>query len=351
MFPSVPRLYNRIYGKLTDKFKGMGGCVGSLVNKGVATKLAKLNSGGGLNHCFYDKLFKKVRAMLGGKVRLMLTGSAPIDGKVLNFLKICFSCPIVEGYGMTETCGGSFTTYPYDPEIGHVGGALQNVKIRLRDIPEMNYLHTDPNPRGEVCFYGSSVMKGYFKNHEKTQEAFTDPTTNTFQEGWMHSGDVGMVLPNGSVKIIDRAKNIFKLSQGEYIAPEKLENIYVQSEWVLQSWMYGDSLKDNVVGIVVIDPDRLAKYAKEIEKNPDDVNLEDDTLKKMVLDDLYKLAAANKFSSLEKPKDIILQREQFTIENNILTPTMKLKRNICKEKFQTEIDAAYARIAAAATKK
>lgn len=157
----------------------------------------------------------------------MLTGSAPIDGKVLKFLKACFCCPIVEGYGMTETCAGSLITFPQDPEIGHVGGPLQNVKLRLRDIPEMQYLHTDPNPRGEICFYGSGIMSGYFKNEEKTVEAFTDPTTQEFKAGWMHSGDVGMILPNGAVKIIDRAKNIFKLSQGEYIAPEKLENIYV----------------------------------------------------------------------------------------------------------------------------
>ena len=233
MFPSVPRLYNRIYGKLTDKFKSATGCKAKLVNGALSKKLANLEAGNGLTHCFYDSIvFKKVKAMLGGQVRLMLTGSAPIDGKVLSLLKICFCCPIVEGYGMTETSAGSFTTFPDDPEIGHVGGPLQNVKVRLRDIPEMNYLSTDqPHPRGEVCMFGSSIMKGYFKNPEKTAEAFTHD--GTLYEGWMQSGDVGMVLPNGALKIIDRAKNIFKLSQGEYIAPEKLEGVYVQSEWVM----------------------------------------------------------------------------------------------------------------------
>jgi len=175
----VPRLYNKIYGKLQDKFKEAAGCKASLVNSAVTAKLAKIQSGGGYNHCFYDKVvFNKVKAMLGGRVKLMLTGSAPIDGKVLNFLKGCFCCPIVEGYGMTESCAGSFATYPMDPEIGHVGGPLQNVKVRLRDIPEMNYLHTDENPRGEVCFFGPGIMKGYFKNQEKTQEAFTNPSNN-----------------------------------------------------------------------------------------------------------------------------------------------------------------------------
>jgi len=90
-------------------------------------------------------------------------------------------------------------------------------------------------------------MKGYFKNQEKTAEAMT-------ADGWLFTGDVGLVKKNGSIKIIDRAKNIFKLSQGEYIAPEKLENVYVQSNYILQSWIYGDSLRDYIVGFFVLDP-------------------------------------------------------------------------------------------------
>lgn len=137
-FPSVPRLYNKIYGRIKDKFKDATGCKAKLVNSAVTTKVANYENGKGVTHCFYDKLvFSKVKALLGGKVKVMLTGSAPIDGSVLKFLKCCFCCPIIEGYGMTETCAGSLITHPNDPEIGHVGGPLQNVKLRLRDIPEM----------------------------------------------------------------------------------------------------------------------------------------------------------------------------------------------------------------------
>lgn len=175
---------------------------------------------------FYDKLvFDKVKAMLGGRVRLMCTGSAPIAGDVLDFLKACFGCDILEGYGMTESSGGACLNFPGDPETGIVGGPLQNVKVRLRDIPEMGYSSAAIPPKGEICLWGPSCMKGYFKNPEKTKEAF--------HNDWLLTGDVGMIQPNGAIKIIDRAKNIFKLSQGEYIAPEKLENVYVQSEWVL----------------------------------------------------------------------------------------------------------------------
>lgn len=102
-----------------------------------------------------------------------------------------------------------------------MGGPVECVKIRLADVPEMQYFATDkPYPRGEVQIMGASVFSGYYKREDKTKEAFDE-------EGWFNSGDVGMIYPNGSLKIIDRAKNIFKLSQGEYIAPEKLENMYV----------------------------------------------------------------------------------------------------------------------------
>ena len=163
----------------------------------------------------------------------MLTGSAPISGEVLDFLKICFCCPMCEGYGLTESCAGSVLTDPDDAQSGHVGGLLQNVKVRLFDIPEMGYLHTNDPPRGEICFWGPPITKGYFLNPEKTDEAI--------KNGWLHTGDVGEIQESMAIKIIDRAKNIFKLSQGEYIAPEKLEGVYVQSSYVMQNWIYGNS--------------------------------------------------------------------------------------------------------------
>ena len=155
----------------------------------------------------------------------MATGSAPISTNVLNFLKVAFCCPILEGYGQTESTAASCVTLPHDSKSGNVGGPLPSIKVRLRDLPDMGYTSRDvPYPRGEICFQGPSVFPGYFKNDEKTREAFED--------GWLMSGDVGEILPNGALRVIDRAKNIFKLAQGEYIAPEKLENIYCESPYV-----------------------------------------------------------------------------------------------------------------------
>lgn len=195
-----------------------------MINNAVAAKMANLKATGSVTHGCWDQIvFKKVKALTGGRVRVMLTGSAPIASDVLDFLKICFCCPIGEGYGMTETSAGSFTTNLKDPMSGHVGGPHGNVKIKLKDIPEMGYSSKNAEPTGECLMQGTSVMTGYFKNPEKTAEAFEGPP----EDGWLRTGDVVKVFPNGSIKIVDRAKNIFKLSQGEYVAPEKVENILV----------------------------------------------------------------------------------------------------------------------------
>jgi long-chain acyl-CoA synthetase len=320
-FPSVPRLYNRIYGVIQDKLKEATGFKGWLVGNAIATKTAALNTTGAVTHGCYDSIvFNKMKAIMGGQVRIMLTGSAPISKEVLDFLKICFCCPILEGYGMTETSAGSCITIPGDPKSGHVGGPVCNVKIRLRDIPEMNYLSTNNPPKGEICFWGPSIMKGYFKNEEKTAEALPDGE-------WLRSGDVGVVHPNGSIQIVDRAKNIFKLSQGEYIAPEKLENVYVQSEFILQAWIHGDSLHDFICLFAVLDPVKLEAWCKDHNKEKN-AALRDDALIAMINKDLMRLAGENKLNSLEKPKQYTLLVDPFTIENDLLTPTMKLKRNV-----------------------
>lgn len=254
----------------------------------------------------------------------------------MDFFKVCFSTEFFEGYGLTENCGGACATAPFDPQTGHVGGPLHHLKAKLKDIPEMNYLHTNEMPEGEVCFYGSSITPNYFNNMEKTAEFIKD--------GWLHTGDVARVFPNGSIKIIDRAKNIFKLSQGEYIAPEKLENVFVQSDFVQAAWIYGDSLRDSCVGFLVIEPLVLKKVFGEGKEDFEvtDELLADEKVKQVVLNSLLKLAEDNKFNSLEKPKQITLLSKALNEMNpDLLTPTMKLKRNVAREFFKDQITKMY----------
>jgi len=142
----------------------------------------------------------------------------------------------------------------------------------------MNYIHTNDPPRGEICFWSPSIMKGYFRNPEKTAEAI--------KNDWLHTGDVGEIQASMAIKVIDRAKNIFKLSQGEYIAPEKLEGVYVQSTYVAQVWIHGNSTKDYILGFFVVDPDSVKKWAKNNNLELDSSLMENELLRQTVFDDL-----------------------------------------------------------------
>ena len=245
-----------------------------------------------MTHTFYDRVvFDKFKAVMGGKVRFMITGSAPISKDVLNFLKIAFCCPISEGYGQTESAAPASMTLSADPECGHIGGPYPTCDFKLVDLPDMNYTSKDKTedgeamPRGEICFRGYNTFKGYFGQPEQTKETIDE-------DGWVHTGDIGQIRPNGSIKIIDRQKNIFKLSQGEYIIPDKLENKFTTSSYIQQIFVYGDSLQNNVVAVVIPEKHHLEKWAKEngvSDSNYEEL-LKDDKAKKFYLEEIKKMA-------------------------------------------------------------
>mmetsp|Transcript_4333 Transcript_4333/g.4099 ORF Transcript_4333/g.4099 Transcript_4333/m.4099 type:complete len:191 (+) Transcript_4333:1237-1809(+) len=174
----------------------------------------------------------------------------------MNFLKCLFCCPVVEAYGQTESCGASFCTKLFDNKAGHVGGPTVGIEYKLEDVPDMGYTkHSKPFPCGEVCIRGPSIFLGYFKNKELTDQCMD-------KDGWLHSGDVGMIGYGYNLKVIDRIKNIFKLSQGEYIVSEKLERVYEQSPYIQMIFVYGDSFKNHIVAIVVPEPTTLAPFCE-----------------------------------------------------------------------------------------
>ena len=154
VFMSVPRLWNKIYERIRGAFNEQTGCKRWLIEKGLSTKIAALNYTGDVTSGCYDGLvFGKVAKVLGGKVKLMGTGSAPMDKEVIDFLKVCFSCPMGEGYGLTETAAHGCRTDLKETILGHVGGPGEMIKMRLKDLPEMDYRSSDkPYPRGEICF-------------------------------------------------------------------------------------------------------------------------------------------------------------------------------------------------------
>ena len=160
-------------------------------------------------------------------------------------------------------------------------------------------------------------------------------------DGWLHSGDIGMWLPNGNLKIIDRKKNILKLSQGEYVAPEKIENVYGRSKYVAQIFVHGDSLQSELVGVVVPDVEVLTGWAK---KNNIPGGIKEWCKSKVVYDLIaadMKETAKKELKGFEEVKMMHLEPEPFSAENNLLTPTMKLKRQESKVKYEKEIEAMY----------
>uniref|UniRef100_A0AAQ5X9Z6 Long-chain-fatty-acid--CoA ligase n=1 Tax=Amphiprion ocellaris TaxID=80972 RepID=A0AAQ5X9Z6_AMPOC len=333
-FPVVPRLLNRIYdkilGSVTSPFRR------ALLHYAVRRKQAELSSGVVRNNSLWDKLvFNRIQSNLGGNLRFALTASAPISTTVLSFLRATLGCLIFEGYGQTECTAGCTFSMPGDWSTGHVGAPLPCAMVKLVDIPDMNYYAK--NGEGEICIRGPSVFRGYLRDPERTAEALDS-------DGWLHSGDVGQWLPNGTLRIIDRKKHIFKLSQGEYIAPEKIENVYMRCVPVLQVFVHGDSLQSYLIGIVVPDPEVFVDWAKdrgfvgsheELCQNPD--------VKNAVLEDMKAVGKEAGLKSFEQVKDLYLHPETFTVANGLLTPTLKSKRTDIRRVFQEQISSMYSK--------
>ncbi|XP_036312298.1 long-chain-fatty-acid--CoA ligase 1 isoform X2 [Pipistrellus kuhlii] len=337
IFPVVPRLLNRmfdrIFGQANTTLKRW------LLDFASKRKEAELRSGIIRNNSLWDKLiFRKIQSNLGGKVRLMITGAAPVSATVLTFLRAALGCQFYEGYGQTECTAGCSLTIPGDWTAGHVGAPMPCNLIKLVDVEEMNYLAA--KGEGEVCVKGPNVFQGYLKDPAKTAEALD-------KDGWLHTGDIGKWLPNGALKIIDRKKHIFKLAQGEYIAPEKIENIYLRSEPVAQVFVHGESLQAFLVAIVVPDAETLGRWAGKRGLSGSFEELcRSKEVKKAILEDLVRLGKESGLKTFEQVKGITLHPELFSIENGLLTPTMKAKRPELRNYFRSQIDELYSTIKA-----
>ena len=340
MFASVPRLYNRIYDKVLAQVESANPVARRLFWTAFNYKKAAIEGGdlsGGRLAPLWDRLvFAKIRARLGGQVKFLSSGASPISSDVFTFLRVCFGCHVVEGYGMTETACLISMTPLGDPTSGHVGPPNPACEVKLADLPEMNYTNADhPNPRGEICVRGPILFSGYYKDEGASREAIDN-------EGWLHTGDVGEWVAGGRLKIIDRKKNIFKLAQGEYIAPEKIENVYVRSPFVLQTFVYGNSLRAQLVAIAVPDPEYLLPWAAE-RGLPKDLGVlcSHPQVQAAVFKSMLEEGRAAGLKGFEQVAAVRLAPEQFSVENGMMTPTFKIKRPQAQAAFQDAITDMY----------
>uniref|UniRef100_A0A183BHG0 Long-chain-fatty-acid--CoA ligase n=1 Tax=Globodera pallida TaxID=36090 RepID=A0A183BHG0_GLOPA len=341
LFPVVPRLLNRFNDTLKSLVAHSSPFKRWLFQLAYSQKLALLRKGVVTNRSIWDKLvFSKAQQQLGGNVRLIVTGSAPIAPEVLQDLRIAFGTQIIEGYGQTECTAMVTVTWPDDMEGGHCGAPAACSLVKLADVPELNYFSSDR--KGEVLVKGPSVTKGYYRDPEKTAELFDE-------DGWLHTGDIAQILPDGRLKIIDRKKHIFKLAQGEYVAPEKIESVYVQCPLVHQIYVDGDSLERNLVAIVVPPENGLKRLYAELRGTPENGDLEkqfeeicaDKKVVEAVLKQMQQMGKERKLNAIEQVRAVFLEPEQFTVENGLLTPTFKSKRPQLRQKYREQVAALY----------
>ena len=346
---AVPRIFQRIYDAIMQKVNSQPLIIRKIFQKAIQIKMKDYEETGIYKNILFDNLiFKEVRKSLGGRVRFMLVGSAPVDGYLLNFLRCSLSLEIMEGYGQTEDVAGVLLTNTCDPVPNHLGGPGWWTEVKLVDQPELGYTSKNidketgkSRPSGEICVRGAALFKGYFRDPEKTKEAIDE-------DGWLHSGDIGMIIPEhgNAIRIVDRVKNIFKLQQGEYISPEKVENIYETCKYIEQIFVYGNSLKNYLVCIVHPKENDIINYLKNKGINDVDINnckdyFDNKDLKDEIIKEMDSHGRKFGLKGFELPKKIYLFKDKFSVENQIITPTMKIKRHIAKKIFEKQINEMY----------
>ncbi|XP_022671870.1 long-chain-fatty-acid--CoA ligase 1-like isoform X2 [Varroa jacobsoni] len=333
--PMVPRIMNKIYDGVNEKLAG------SKLKHAVFTycynkKKKLLQRGIVRNDTIYDKLvFKKIRAILGGRVASIITSSAPLSPEVMEFFKVAFGCHVSEVYGSTETLIVSGTS-PYDPTGGHLGGPFPSIEIKLIDVPELGYYAKDNV--GEICVRSPFVFRGYYKD-----KAATD---NTIIDGWVVTGDVGRWTDRGTLVIIDRKKDIFKLSQGEYIAPEKVESVYARLDQIAHIFVEGRGDQRFCVAIVVPEESLFRQWIKnhgferESELPLSDI-CSDIRIRKAYLEEMRNFGTAHDLGNLQQIRNLCLEVVPFTVESGLLTSTLKVKRNVARDMFAEKVDQLY----------
>ncbi|XP_010430575.1 PREDICTED: long chain acyl-CoA synthetase 3 [Camelina sativa] len=338
VFCAVPRVLERIYNGLQQKLSDGGLIKKTLFNFAFNHKQKNMEKGKTHTQAspLADKVvFKKVKEGLGGNVRLILSGAAPLAAHIESFLRVVACAHVLQGYGLTESCGGTFVSIPNElAMLGTVGPPVPNVDIRLESVPEMGYDALASKPRGEVCIRGKTLFSGYYKREDLTQEVLID--------GWLHTGDVGEWQPDGALKIIDRKKNIFKLSQGEYVAVENLENIYSHVAAIESIWVYGNSYESYLVAVVCPSQIQIEHWAKEHNVSGDFESIcQNPKTKEFILGEFNRVAKDKKLKGFELIKGVHLDTVPFDMERDLITPSYKKKRPQLLKYYQKEIDEMY----------
>jgi long-chain acyl-CoA synthetase len=341
-FVSVPRVFNRIYNGILAKVNGGTSFRKYIFNRALNDKMKNYKEGKGVDHPFWDTLiFNRAKSQLGGRIERMFTGSAPIKGEIIDFLSVVFGVEFFEGYGATETSAVCSITRPGDLNRDHVGPITPYMEFKLRDVPEMGYYTDSDQPRGEIMVRGANIVKGYYKDEEKWKNSLDE-------DGFYATGDIGTITKTNTIKIIDRKAHIFKLSQGEFVSPERVEGFYLTHHAVQMVWAYGDANRDSLVGVAVPDPDTFVPWARSIGGDKEATYEElcaDEEIQAKLIEELVEHGNnQNDLAGFERIRGFIIEPQIFNEDNGLATGTMKLKRPALKAHYKDQIDELYEKL-------
>ncbi|MEC7169169.1 MAG: long-chain fatty acid--CoA ligase [Pseudomonadota bacterium] len=298
---AVPRFYQNLYSKISLNFSKQKGFKKKLVESTIFLGIKNLNKE---EFNFKEKIVnflcenlvrRKIKKQFGGKLKAFVSGGGALDKKVGEFLN-AIGLPTLQGYGLTETSPVVSCNIPGEIKIETVGPPFKTNKVKIADD-------------GEILVKGENVMLGYYNMKKETD--------NILKNGWLHTGDIGEITKDGNLKITDRKKEIIVNLGGDNISPSKIENLLCLNEKIKQSFIYGDK-KTYLVALIVCENEG---NKKEIE--------------------IYLESLNKNLSLVEKIKKFKLIQEEFTIENGMLTPTLKLKRKKILEKFKEDLEKLY----------
>ncbi|HEX3043080.1 MAG TPA: long-chain fatty acid--CoA ligase [Solirubrobacterales bacterium] len=327
-FPSVPRIFEKIYTAATSAMEKEGGLKKAIFNWsiGVGAKMRETERAGRkpgfLLQRQYDfadkKVLSKIRGLFGGNIRLAVSGAAPINPEILRFFDAA-GVLVLEGWGMTETSTAATISSPDDFKVGTIGKPFPGCEVKIAED-------------GEILVKGPNVFQGYHKNPEATAETIVD--------GWLHTGDIGEIDSEGFIKITGRKKDIIITAGGKNITPANLEAEIKQHPLVSQCVVVGDR-RPYLVALVTLDPEEAATYAQERNLSEDPTQLAKNADVKASIEAHVDKINQN-FARVEQVKKIAILPHDLSQESGELTPTLKVKRAIVAQKHEDAIEQLYA---------
>ncbi|KAF2292466.1 hypothetical protein GH714_023110 [Hevea brasiliensis] len=359
LMAAVPTILDRVRDGVLKKVEEKGGITKKLFNSIYKRRLAAIEGSWfgawGLERMLWDFIvFKSIRDVLGGSIRFMLCGGAPLSGESQRFINICMGARIVQGYGLTETCAGAaflsgmillWAVLDLLFLVAILRKLVQEnffiLVLQLVSWEEGGYRISDkPMPQGEIVIGGFCITRGYFNNQEKTDEVY-----KVDEKGmrWFYTGDIGRFHPDGCLEIVDRKKDIVKLQHGEYISLGKVEAALMSSNYVDNIMVYADSFKNYCVALVVPSHQALEKWSQQVGikyQNFAELCNKDETIAE-VGQSLSKVGKAAKLDKFEIPEKIKLLPDPWTPESGLVTAALKIKREQLKSKFKEELQKLY----------